>query len=136
MKIQNKRKVKQIAINPSSDVFSQLYYSSIRSFITFNKSYDLNRQARKTSVKSSGDIDDYDCMTGKEKFPHNRRIEKAKFTYSPDDKAFEKQVKRLKDQKEKQIKALKSLEFPNNEIKSIKYVINKTTRGLKLPKTT
>ena len=75
-------------------------------------------------------------MTGKEKFPHNRRIEKAKFTYSPDDKAFEKQVKRLKDQKEKQIKALKSLEFPNNEIKSIKYVTNKTTRGLKLPKTT
>ena len=37
-------------------------------------------------------------------------IEQAKFTYSPLRKAFEKQIKTIEDQGEKQINALKVLE--------------------------
>ena len=34
-------------------------------------------------------------------------VEKAKFTYSPLGKAFEKQIKKIKEQGRKQVKALK-----------------------------
>ena len=37
-------------------------------------------------------------------------IEQAKFTYSPFEKAIEKQIKTIKDQGEKQVKALEDLE--------------------------
>ena len=36
-------------------------------------------------------------------------IEQAKFTYSPLGKAFEKQIKTIEDQGEKQVEALKNL---------------------------
>ena len=36
-------------------------------------------------------------------------IEEAKFTYSPLGKAFEKQIKEIEDQKDKQIKTLNSI---------------------------
>ena len=37
----------------------------------------------------------------------NRMIEKARFTYSPLGKAFEKQIKKIEEQGRKQVKALK-----------------------------
>ena len=40
-------------------------------------------------------------------FDQSRITEQAKFTYSPLDKAFQKQVKTIEEQGEKQIKALK-----------------------------
>ena len=70
--------------------------------------YDINREAVKISALSSGKIDKYEYLTGEEILPSNQQqiIEQAKFTYSPLGKAFEKQTKTIKDQGEKQIKAI------------------------------
>ena len=67
-----------------------------------------NREAAKISDLSSGKIDKYEYFTGEEILPSNQQqiIEQAKFTYSPLGKAFEKETKTIKDQGEKQIKAI------------------------------
>ena len=54
--------------------------------------YDINREAAKISALSSGIIDKYEYLTGKEilRFDQSRIIEQAKFTYSPLSKAFGK----------------------------------------------
>ena len=59
--------------------------------------YDINGEAAKISVLSSGKIDKYAYLTGEETLPSNQRqiIEQAKFTYSPLRKAFEKQIKTI-----------------------------------------
>ena len=61
--------------------------------------YDINREATKISAFSSGKIDKYENLTGKEILPSNQQqiIEQAKFTYSPLGKAFEKQTKTIED---------------------------------------
>ena len=53
--------------------------------------YKINRAAAKISALSSGKIDKYECLTGKEILPsdQSRIIEQAKFTYSSLGKAFE-----------------------------------------------
>ena len=58
--------------------------------------YDINREAPKISALSSGKIDKYEYLTGKEILPSNQQqiIDQAKFTYSPLGKAFENQIKR------------------------------------------
>ena len=70
--------------------------------------YDINREAAKISASSSGKIDEYEYVTGKEKLPSDqkRAIEQAKFTYSPLGKALEKQPKTIEDEGNKQIKAI------------------------------
>ena len=72
--------------------------------------YDINREAAKISALSSGKIDKYEYLTGEEILPSNQQqiIEQAKFTYSPLGKAFEKQIKTIEDQEEKQIKAIQN----------------------------
>ena len=72
--------------------------------------YDINREAAKISALSSGKFDKYEYLTGEEILPSNKQqiIEQAKFTYSPLGKAFEKQIKTIEDQGEKQIKAIQS----------------------------
>ena len=54
--------------------------------------YNINRDAAKISALSSGKIDKYEHLTGEEVLPSNQKqiIEKAKFTYSPLEKLFEK----------------------------------------------
>ena len=71
--------------------------------------YDINRKAAEISALSSGKIDKYEYLTGKEILPSNQQqiIEQAKFTYSSLEKAFEKQIKTIKDQGEKQVETLK-----------------------------
>ena len=66
------------------------------------------REAAKISVLSSGKIDKYEYLTGEEILPSNQKqiIEQDKFTYSPQEKAFENQIKTIDDQEEKQIKAI------------------------------
>ena len=74
--------------------------------------YDINREAAKISaLSSSGKIDKYEYLTGEEILPSNQRqiIEQAKFTYSPLGKAFEKQLKTIEDQGNKQVEALEIL---------------------------
>ena len=62
------------------------------------KQYDINREAAKITALSSGKIDKYEYLTGKEILPSNRKQIKAKFTYSPLEKSFEKQTKTIEDQ--------------------------------------
>ena len=71
--------------------------------------YDINREAAKISVLSSGKLNKYEYLTGEEILPSNQQqiIEQVKFTYSPLGKAFEKQTKTIEDQGEKQIKAIR-----------------------------
>ena len=70
--------------------------------------YDINREAAKISTLSSGKIYKYEYLTGEEIIPSNQQqiIQQAKFTYSPLGKAFEKQIKTIKDQGIKQVKAI------------------------------
>ena len=70
--------------------------------------YDINREAAKILALSSGKIDKYEYLTGEEILLLNQQriIEQAKFTYSPLGKAFEKEIKTIKDQREKQTKAI------------------------------
>ena len=66
----------------------------------------------------SGKIDQYEYLTGEDILPSNQQqvIEQAKFTYSPLEKAFEKQIKKVEDQREKQIKAIQD----QGQLKTIK----------------
>ena len=61
--------------------------------------YDVNREAAKISELSSRKIDKYDYLTGKEILSFNQMIEQVKFEYYPLGKAFEKQNKIKKKQK-------------------------------------
>ena len=80
----------------------------------------LQQRSFKISTLSLGNIDKYEHLTGEEVWPSNQRqiIEQAKFTYSALSKAFEKQVKTIKDQRLKQLEALKA-EKSKQDIKSI-----------------
>ena len=77
--------------------------------------YDINRETAKISALSSGKIDKYEYLTGEEILPSNQQriIEQAKFTYSPLGKTFEKQTKTIKDQGEKQTKAIQDKQLVN-----------------------
>ena len=81
--------------------------------------YDIiNREAAKISALSSGKIYKYEYLTGEDMLPSNQQqiIEHARFTYSPLGKAFEKQIKIIENQGEKQIKAIRDQE----QVKTIK----------------
>ena len=72
--------------------------------------YDINREAAKISVLSSGKIDKYEYLTGEEILSSDQRrvIQQAKLTYSPLGKALEKRTKTIEDQDKKKIKALEN----------------------------
>ena len=78
--------------------------------------YDINREAAKISSLSSGKIHKYLYLTGKDILPSSNQqiIEQARFIYSPLGKAFNKQIKTIEDQGEKQVKALNTLKSDNN----------------------
>ena len=80
--------------------------------------HDINRAAAKVSALSSGKIDKYEFLTGKEILPSNQKqiIEQAKFTYSPLGKAFEKKIKTIQDQGKKQVDILDTLKSKELEI--------------------
>ena len=61
--------------------------------------YDINREVAKISALSSGKIGKYEYLTDEEILPSNQQqiIEQAKFTYCPLEKAFQKQIKTIKD---------------------------------------
>ena len=88
--------------------------------------YNINREAAKISALSSGKIHKYEYLTGEDILPSNQQqiIEQARFTYSPLGKAFEKQVKTMEDQGQKQVEALNILES-NNQL-TIEDVIPKS----------
>ena len=84
--------------------------------------YDINREAGKISVLSSGKFDKYQYFTGEEILPpdQSRVIEQANFTYSLLGKVLEEQMK-------KQVDPLKSLKLANkiDELKQIESIFPK-----------
>ena len=78
--------------------------------------YEINREAAKISTLSSGKFNKYEYLTGEDILPSNKQqiIEQARFEYSPLGKAFEKQIKTIEDQGEKQIKQSKVIN--NNQL--------------------
>ena len=85
--------------------------------------YDINREAAKISALLSNKFNKYEYLTGEEILPSNQKqmIQQAKFTYSPLGKAFEKQIKTIEDQGEKQIDALKDLKDNKKQIHADDY---------------
>ena len=79
--------------------------------------YDINRNVAKISALSSGKIDKHEYLTGEEISQSNQKqiIEKAKFTYSPLENAFDKETKTIEDQGKKQVEALKGLYLKTKE---------------------
>ena len=63
--------------------------------------YNINREAAKISALPSDEICKYEYLTGEDVLPSNQqqKIEQAKFTYTPLGKAFEQQIKAIKDQR-------------------------------------
>ena len=80
--------------------------------------YDINREAAKISALSSGETRKYQYLPGEDILPSDQQQirEQAKFTYSPLGKAFEKQIKTIEDQGQKQVDALENLK-PKEERK-------------------
>ena len=61
----------------------------------------------------------------------SRIIEQAKFTYSPVDKEFDKQVKTIEDQGMKQIEVIKTLKLEENQrLESSERVFLKNMRNI------
>ena len=92
--------------------------------------YDINREAAKISALSWGKIQKYEYYTGEDILPSNQPqiIEQAKFTYSPSGKAFEKLVKTIEDQGQKQVKALEELK-PKEQTKPIEDKSNNQSKA-------
>ena len=82
--------------------------------------YDINTEAAKISVLSSGKIHKNEYFTSEDILSSNQQqiIKQARFTYSPLGKAFEKQIKTIEDQGKKQTDALKVLE-PKEQTKPV-----------------
>ena len=77
--------------------------------------YNINRKAAEISALSSGKINKYEYLTGEDILPSNQHqiIEQARFTYSPLGKSFEKQIKTIEDQGQKQVEVLNTLKSNN-----------------------
>ena len=75
--------------------------------------YDINTEVAKISALSSGKIHKHEYLTGEDMLLFNQQqiIEQARFTYSPFGKAFEKQIKTIEDQGQKQVEALKDFKL-------------------------
>ena len=88
-----------------------------------NLQYNINREAAKISALSSGEIHKYEYLTGEDISPSNQQqiIEQTKFTYSPLGKVFEKQIKTIEDQGNKQVDALESLKPKEQQVNVIDY---------------
>ena len=68
--------------------------------------YDINRKATDISALSSGKIDKYEYLTGKDILPSNQQqiIQKAKFTYYPSGKNLKNKEKQLKMEEKSKLK--------------------------------
>ena len=98
--------------------------------------YNIDREATKISVLSSGKTDRYEYVTGEGILPsnHSRITEQAKFTYSPLGRTFEKQIKTIEEQGKKQVKALILEPKENQELKKIEGLFLKNMRTDKVKK--
>ena len=79
--------------------------------------YDINREAAKISTLSSGKIRRYEYLTGEDILPSNQQ---QVITYSTLGKVFEKQIKAIEDQGQKQVDALKNLKEQTKQLVNVK----------------
>ena len=79
--------------------------------------YDINREAAKISALSSGKIRKYEYLTGEDILPSNQQ---QVITYSTLGKVFEKQIKAIEDQGQKQVDALKNLKEQTKQPVNVK----------------
>ena len=89
------------------------------------------------SALSSGKIHKYEYLTGEDILPSNQQqiIEQARFTNSPLGNVFERQLKAIEDQGEKQVEALNTLKSSNklaieNVIPKNALINDETKKGL------
>ena len=89
--------------------------------------HDINREGAKISALSSDKIQKYKHLTVEDILPSNQQqiIEQTKFTYSPLAKTFDKQLKTIEYQGQKQVEALNTLNS-NNQL-TIEDVIPKNS---------
>ena len=87
--------------------------------------YYINKEVAKISALLSDKIHKYKNLADEDILPSNKQriIEQAKFTYSALGKAFEKQIKTIKDQGEKQVMASNTLKSDDNNKLTIEDVI-------------
>ena len=76
--------------------------------------YDLHREAAKVSALSSGELEKYEYLTGKDLGYTPGVVEKAKFEYCPLGKVFNKGLDES-DKKEGLLKRLKNVEGKNEQ---------------------
>ena len=95
-----------------------------------NLRYDIDREAAKISDLSSGKLHKYEYFTSEDILPSLQQqiIGQAKFTYSPLEKAFEKQIKTIEDQGKKQVYALEKSR-PTEETKPIEDESNNQSKA-------
>ena len=114
--------------------FRKIFLTYIIKIMTINDQirdeklqYDINREAAKISALSSGKIHKYEYLTAEDILPSNQQqiIEQTKFTYSLLEKAFEKQIKTIEDQGQKQVDALRNLK-PKEETRPTEESNNKS----------
>ena len=89
-------------------------------FLILKAQYDSDREAAKLSALSSGELEKYEYLTGKDLGYKPGVVEKAKFEYSPLGKVFNK-GRDESDKKEGLLKRLKNIEGKDEEqLKTIK----------------
>ena len=71
--------------------------------------YNINREAAEIPAWSSGKVDKHEYLAVQISSNQKQILEKAKFTYFPLGKSFEKQTKQLKIKEKKQVDVLKTL---------------------------
>ena len=99
--------------------------------------YDLDREAAKISVLSSGELEKYEYLTGEDLGYKPDVIQKAKFEYSPLGKFFtkgldesdkkegiSKRLKNIEDKSEEQLKMIENKKNSQLGIKSVTYILN------------
>ena len=93
--------------------------------------YDLDREAAIISALSSGELEIYKYLTGKDLGYKPGTVEKAKFEYSPLGKILNKGLAES-DKKERLLKRLKNTEGKNhNQLGAIKYQGEKQLEAIK-----
>ena len=91
--------------------------------------YDIIREAAKNRLYHQVKIHKYEYLTGEDTLPSNQQqMKQVRFTYSPLGKAFEKQIKTIKDQGQKQVDALKDLK-PKEQTKPIEDKSNNQSKA-------
>ena len=94
---------------------------------------NINREAAKVSSLSSGKIDKYKYLTDEKMSDQSRITEHAKFTYSPHDRVFEKQIKTIEKQGKKQVEAIEVLKPEENlELETIEGIFPQKIKIIKL----